>query len=124
LSGPVAQLTDRYLQRINPDLVKLRATRSERYDELSASLARQATDRNARPSVCTIRPPSGALVVSQLENSAVALQTAGSHGMRAAWMALEGEDPELLSTLRAYPPPGGRARDDDPARATGDVTPA
>jgi hypothetical protein len=23
--------------------------------------------------------------------------------MRAAWMALAGEDPELISTLRAYP---------------------
>ncbi|HEY2769456.1 MAG TPA: patatin-like phospholipase family protein [Solirubrobacteraceae bacterium] len=103
LSGPVARLTDRYLRRINPDLVQLRETRSQRYDELSASLARQATDRDATPSVCVIRPPADGLVISQLENSAAALQSAGSEGMRAAWMALEGEDPELLSTLRAYP---------------------
>jgi predicted patatin/cPLA2 family phospholipase len=124
LSGPVAQLTDRYLQRINPALVRLRETRSERYDELSASLARQAADRTATPAVCAIRPPAGALVISQTENSAVALQTAGSHGMRAAWMALEGEDPELLSTLRAYPPPDRPARDPGPVRATGGITPA
>jgi predicted patatin/cPLA2 family phospholipase len=118
LSGPVALLTDRYLQRINPALVKLRETRSERYDELSAALARQAADRAATPSVCVIRPPTGALVVSQLENSAVALQTAGSHGLRAAWMALEGEDPELISALRAYPKEHQGEPASDPAAAT------
>jgi predicted patatin/cPLA2 family phospholipase len=118
LSGPVARLTDRYLQRINPDLVRLRETRSERYDQLSVALAAQSTDREATPSVCVIRPPAGALVISQLENSAIALQTAGSHGMRAAWMALEGEDPELLSTLRAYPAPGSRTRDGEAVGAT------
>jgi hypothetical protein len=37
----------------------------------------------------------------------VALQSAGGDGMRAAWMALEGEDPELLATLRAYPTEAG-----------------
>jgi predicted patatin/cPLA2 family phospholipase len=103
LAGPVARLTDRYLQKINPTLVELRVTRSHRYDELSAQLAAQATDPSASPAVCVIRPPAGAHVVGQLENRPVALENAGSEGMRAAWMALEGEDPELLSTLRAYP---------------------
>ncbi len=117
LSGPVARLTDRYLERINPALVTLRETRSQRYDELSASLSAQAADPSASPSVCVIRPPAGTLVISQLENRAVALQTAGSHGMRAAWMALEGEDPELISTLRAYPAQkaGAGAAPSDPA---------
>ncbi len=27
----------------------------------------------------------------------------GSHGLRSAWMALAGEDPELIGTVRAYP---------------------
>jgi predicted patatin/cPLA2 family phospholipase len=103
LSSAVARLTDRYLQALNPALVELRVSRSRRYDELSASLAAQAADATASPRVCVIRPPAGALVVSQLEHRAAALQTAASHGLRAAWMAVEGEDPELLSTLRAYP---------------------
>jgi predicted patatin/cPLA2 family phospholipase len=106
LSGAVARLTDRYLRAINPRLVDLRESRSRRYDELSASLAAQAADRSASPTVCVIRPPAGSLVISQLEHRAQALQTAGSHGLRAAWMALEGEDPELLATLRAYPANG------------------
>lgn len=103
LSRAVAGLTDRYLQRINPALVTLRRTRSQRYDELSALLNTRARDPTSRPAVCVIRPPGGALLIGQLEHRAVALQTAASHGLRAAWMALEGEDPEVLSTLRAYP---------------------
>jgi predicted patatin/cPLA2 family phospholipase len=102
LSGAVARLTDRYLDRINPDLVPLRVHRSERYDEVSRQLADWAADRSASPAVCVIRPPAGALMISQLENRSAPLAMAGSHGMRAAWMALEGEDPELLSTPRAY----------------------
>jgi hypothetical protein len=42
-------------------------------------------------------------MVSQLESRALALQTAASHGLRSAWMALAGEDPEVIGTLRAYP---------------------
>jgi predicted patatin/cPLA2 family phospholipase len=103
LSGIVARLTDRYLQAINPALVTLRQTRSRRYDELSAWLAKHAADPAARPTVCVIRPPTGALLIGQLEHRSLPLQTAASHGLRAAWMALEGEDPELLATLRAYP---------------------
>ena len=52
--------------------------------------------------MCVIRPPADALLVGQMENRVSALTTAGSHGLRAAWMALEGEDPELLATPRAY----------------------
>jgi predicted patatin/cPLA2 family phospholipase len=111
LSTAVARLTDRYLRAINPCLVELRVTRSQRYDELSASLAAQAADHSGSPSVCVIRPPAGSLVVGQLEHRTVALQTAGSQGLRSAWMALEGEDPELLSTLRAYPQRGAQASD-------------
>lgn len=103
LSRGVSRLTDRYLQAINPSLVALRRTRSSRYDELSTRLAAQAADPVSRPSVCVIRPPSNAVLVGQLEHRTPVLQTAGSQGLRAAWMALEGEDPELLSTLRAYP---------------------
>jgi len=103
LSSVVARLTDAYLAKINPRLVELRLARSERYDELSARLAAQATDPAATPAVCVVRPPSDALMISQTEYRMNALAIAGSHGLRAAWMALEGEDPELLATPRAYP---------------------
>ncbi len=107
-SRAVAGLTDRYLQAINPRLVELRKTRSERYDRLSLELAQRAADASP-PAVCVIRPPAGALVIGQLEHRTAALQTAASHGLRAAWMALEGEDPELVATLRAYPPRGANS---------------
>jgi predicted patatin/cPLA2 family phospholipase len=102
LSSVVARLTDGYLRKINPALVDLRLSRSERYDRLSAELAAQASDPAATPAVCVIRPPADALLVGQMENRVSALTTAGSHGLRAAWMALEGEDPELLGMPRAY----------------------
>jgi predicted patatin/cPLA2 family phospholipase len=116
LSSGVARLTDGYLRKLNPALVELRLTRSERYDRLSAELAAQATDPAATPRVCAIRPPADALQIGQLENRVSALTTAGSHGLRAAWMALAGEDPELLGTPRAYArgradPPAGRRPD-------------
>jgi predicted patatin/cPLA2 family phospholipase len=114
LSGPVARLTDRYLERINPALVELRRRRSERYDRLSAQLAAQAADELASPLACVIRPPAGALMIGQLEHRLAALTIAGSQGLRAAWMALEGEDPELLSIPRAYP--RERAEPSPPAR--------
>jgi predicted patatin/cPLA2 family phospholipase len=106
LSPLVAKLTDRYLRAINPDLIELRETRSERYDALTAELAAQASDPASKPAVCVIRPASGATVVSQMESRQLTLQTAGADGMRAAWMALTGEDPELIGTLRAYPRAG------------------
>jgi len=102
LSSLVARLTDGYLNKINPALVELRLRRSERYDQLSAELAAQAADPTAAPAVCVIRPPADALLVGQMENRVSALTTAGSHGLRAAWMALAGEDPELLAAPRAY----------------------
>jgi predicted patatin/cPLA2 family phospholipase len=133
LSGPVGLLTDRYLRTINPGLVELRRTRSERYDELSAWLGRRAAESavavgsagaagsagsagsagaagaagaagSAEPAICVIRPPAETPGISQLEHRNEALQVAGSEGLRAAWMALEGEDPEVLDVLRAYPP--------------------
>ena len=103
LSRGIARVTDRYLRSINPALVELRRTRSERYDRLSELLQTRASDPTTSPAVCVIRPPAGALLIGNLEARASALQEAGSHGFRAAWMALEGEDPELLSILRAYP---------------------
>jgi predicted patatin/cPLA2 family phospholipase len=109
LAGPVALLTDRYLQGINPSLVNLRRTRSDRYDELSAWLGARAADP-ASPAVCVIRPPAGSVLIGQLEHRATALEIAASHGLRAAWMALEGEDPELIATLRAYPRNGAGQR--------------
>ncbi len=128
LSGPVGLLTDRYLRTINPGLVKLRRTRSERYDELSAWLGRRAAESAvasealnpdesavaaealspAEPAICVIRPPADATRISQLEYRNEALQVAGSEGLRAAWMAIEGEDPEVLDVLRAYPLGGSR----------------
>jgi predicted patatin/cPLA2 family phospholipase len=102
LSSGVARLTDRYLTKLNPALVELRLSRSERYDRLSAELGAQAADPAADPAVCVIRPPADALMVGQMENRVSALTTAGSHGLRAAWMALAGEDPELLGIPRAY----------------------
>ncbi|HZE06817.1 MAG TPA: patatin-like phospholipase family protein [Solirubrobacteraceae bacterium] len=117
LSHAVGRLTDGYLSKINPALVELRRSRSERYDRLTAELAAQCADPAASPAVCVIRPPAGSLLVGQLENRMTALAIAGSHGFRAAWMALEGEDPELLSVPRAYPVRHGSAADDAAARA-------
>jgi predicted patatin/cPLA2 family phospholipase len=109
LAGPVARLTNRYLEKLNPALVELVRTRSRRYDELSDRLAALAGDSEATPAVCVIRPPAGSLLISQTENRHRALAVAGSHGLRAAWMALAGDDPELLHTPVAYPRPGSLA---------------
>jgi predicted patatin/cPLA2 family phospholipase len=103
LSSLVARLTDNYLLRINPALVELRRTRSPRYDALTAELAAQSADPNHVPAVCVIRPPAGAVLAGQLEHRSSVLLRAGAEGFRAAWMAFRGEDPELISTLRAYP---------------------
>ena len=103
LSPVVARLTDRYLCAINPTLVELRASRSPRYDALTAELAALAADAECMPAVCVIRPAAGSLLISQLESRVSALRTAAADGMRSAWMALAGEDPELIGTLRAYP---------------------
>jgi predicted patatin/cPLA2 family phospholipase len=104
LSGPVARLTDRYLDKLNPALVELIHSRSARYDQLSADLAARAADAAAAPAVCVIRPPAGSLLISQTENRRDALAVAGSHGLRAAWTAMTGEDPELLSAPLALSP--------------------
>jgi len=104
LSGGIARLTDRYLEKLNPALVELRRSRSERYDQLSDELARQARAAADGPSVCVIRPPAQTPMIGQMENRLAALEAAGSLGLRAAWMALEGEDPELLNTPHAFPP--------------------
>jgi predicted patatin/cPLA2 family phospholipase len=119
LSGPVGLLTDRYLRTINPGLVHLRRTRSERYDKLSAWLGRRAAESatpteapHDQPAICVIRPPAETTAISQLEYRNEALQVAGSEGLRAAWMAVEGEDPEVLDVLRGYP--SGPARAPEP----------
>jgi predicted patatin/cPLA2 family phospholipase len=106
LSPLVARLTDRYLRAINPALIELRVTRSPRYDALTAELAAQTADPGHAPVTCVIRPPAGCVVVGQMEYRSSVLQTAGGEGLRAAWMALEGEDPELIGTLTAYPRSG------------------
>src|SRR5579863_92175 len=102
LSGTVANLTDRYLVKFNPALVELRRTRSARYDALVGELARQSRDPNAKPRVCVIRPPEGSPMISQMENRAAAMSSAAGHGFRAAWMALDGTDPEVVSVPRAF----------------------
>ena len=123
LSPLVARLTDRYLRAINPALIELRLTRSPRYDALTAELAAQAADPGHTPATCVIRPPSGCVVVGQLENRASVLGRAAGEGLRSAWMALEGEDPELIGTLRAYPSRGTGAVTEG-ANGTGRATPA
>lgn len=117
LSPVVGALTDRYLTPLNPALVALRRARSERYDRLSDDLAARHGDPAASPAVCVIRPPAGALAIGQLEHRSGALQRAGSEGLRAAWMAVEGEDPELLGILRAYPRAGHAGRETERARS-------
>src|SRR5579875_183641 len=102
LSSTVGNLTDRYLVKFNPELVELRRTRSARYDALTGELARQSRDPSAQPRVCVIRPPEGSPVISQMENRAAAMAGAAGHGFRAAWMALEGADPEVVSVPRAF----------------------
>lgn len=102
LSGTVANLTDRYLVKFNPALVELRRTRSARYDALVGELARQARDPAAVPAVCVIRPPAGTPMIGQMENRAAAMAGAAGHGFRAAWMALEGSHPEVVSVPRAF----------------------
>jgi predicted patatin/cPLA2 family phospholipase len=103
LSPVVARLTDRYLRGVNPALVSLRETRSPRYDALCSSLADWTADSERTPALCVIRPGAGALVVSQTESRVSVLRAGASQGLRSAWMALAGEDPELIGTLRAYP---------------------
>lgn len=99
MKGGIGNLTDRYLEKYNPALVPLRRSRSERYDALTAELAKRASEPLA--SVCVIRPPAGVPMVGQTENSRARLAAAGSHGFRTAWMALTGQDPELISVPRA-----------------------
>jgi predicted patatin/cPLA2 family phospholipase len=102
LSSSIANLTDRYLVKFNPALVELRRTRSARYDALIGELGRQAADPQAAPRVGVIRPPAGSPMIGQMENRASAMSAAAGHGFRAAWMALEGSDPELVSVPRAF----------------------
>jgi predicted patatin/cPLA2 family phospholipase len=102
LSSAVARLTDSYLRKLNPTLVTLRETRSERYDKLSAELAAAAADPGSTPAVCVIRPPAGTPMIGQLENRPDVLSLAGAHGFRAAWTALTGADPDLVRVPRAY----------------------
>ncbi len=110
-SRVVMRLTERYLLGLNPRLVDLNRTRSSRYDELTARLAAQAADRSRTPAVCVIRPPVGSTVVGHLERRGAALQSGASEGLRAVWVAIEGEDPEVLATLRAFPQdPGATQR--------------
>ena len=133
LSKGIARLTDRYLEKLNPALVELRRTRTERYDRLSSELASRAVshaddslwgpgdaghvgwhrhpeagdppqgESSGELRICVIRPPSGTPAIGQMENRHDQLTAAGSRGLKAAWMALEGEEPELLSTPQAFP---------------------
>lgn len=102
LSSTVGNLTDRYLVKFNPALVELRRTRSARYDALVGELSRQSQDPDAKPRVAVIRPPMGSPVISQMENRAAAMSSAGGYGFRSAWMALDGADPEVVSVPRAF----------------------
>jgi hypothetical protein len=107
LSPAVARLTDRYLRAINPALVELRRTRSQRYDALTAELAARMDDPGQVPAVCVLRPPAGSTVVGQLEHRTSVLRHGADDGLRTAWMALTGQDPEVLRVPRAYPAEAG-----------------
>jgi predicted patatin/cPLA2 family phospholipase len=107
LSPAVGRLTDRYLRAINPALVELRRTRSQRYDALTAELAAQMADPGYAPAVCVLRPPPGTTLVGQLEHRTSVLRSGANDGIRTAWMALTGQDPEVLRVPRAYPPGAG-----------------
>jgi predicted patatin/cPLA2 family phospholipase len=111
LSSVIARLTDRYLTGINPALVDLLRSRSARYDALTDQLAAQSRDPDQHPAVCVIRPPEGSVLVGQMEYRTSILRRAGCEGFRAAWMALTGEDPELIATLQAFPRRPVLARD-------------
>ncbi|MDE3131744.1 MAG: patatin-like phospholipase family protein [Acidobacteriota bacterium] len=102
LSSGIGNLTDRYLVKFNPALVELRRTRSARYDALIGELARQARDAQAHPRVAVIRPPAGSPMIGQMENRAAAMAGAAGYGFRAAWTALAGSDPEVVSVPRAF----------------------
>lgn len=110
LSGPISRLTVGYLAKLNPALVPLLATRSERYDRLSAELAAAAADPASAPAVCVFRPPAHVPRIGQMENRADPLIRAGSYGLRTAWMALTGEDPDLVNAPRAYSASSGPER--------------
>lgn len=103
----VRRLTDRYLRAINPALVELRRTRSQRYDALTAELAARMDDPGQVPAVCVLRPPAGSTVVGQLEHRTSVLRSGANLGLRTAWMAFTGQDPEVLRVPRAYPLEGG-----------------
>ncbi len=117
LSPIVTRLTDRYLLPLNPALGQLLRTRSERYDRLSDELGARHAAPDASPAVCVIRPPAGARPMGQLEHRSSVMQRAASEGLRAAWMAIEGEDPELLAVLRAFPAAGAAGRETETARS-------
>jgi predicted patatin/cPLA2 family phospholipase len=101
-SGPLAKLADRYLAGLNPALVELRRTRSARYDALIERLTLEAADPRSSPRVCIVRPVEPTAMISQVESRVSALAGAGAAGFRAAWMALEGGEPELLSVPIAF----------------------
>jgi predicted patatin/cPLA2 family phospholipase len=107
LSPAVGRLTDRYLRTINPALVELRRTRSQRYDALTAELASRMDDPRQVPAVCVFRPPADATVVGQLEHRTSVLRRGANDGLRTAWMALTGQDPDVLTVPRAYPAAAG-----------------
>jgi predicted patatin/cPLA2 family phospholipase len=107
LSRAVRRLIDRYLRAINPALVELRRTRSQRYDALTAELAARMDDPGHVPAVCVLRPPAGSTVVGQLEHRKSVLRRGADYGLRTAWMAFTGQDPEVLRVPRAYPVGGG-----------------
>jgi predicted patatin/cPLA2 family phospholipase len=107
LSPAVGRLTDRYLRGINPALVELRRTRSQRYDALTAELAARMDDPGQVPAVCVLRPPAGSTIVGQLEHRTSVLRSGANDGLRTAWMALTGQDPEVLIVPRAYAPEAG-----------------
>jgi len=99
LPGLVGRLTERYVKRINPALVELVHTRSERYDELSDRVAALASDTSQTPAVCVIRPPAGVTADwpdgepsqhardRRQRRLAYSLERSDRRGSRAAWRA-------------------------------------
>src|SRR5204863_4411911 len=109
LSPVIARLTDRYLRGINPALMELGRTRSPRYAALTADLAARSSDLEQVPAVCVIRSPAarlswGSSRIGHRHLGWPRVTDCARRGWRStARMALDGEDPEVISTPRACP---------------------
>jgi len=89
--GVADRLIVRRLRALNPALVDLYRARIAEYDRITADLAARAADPAAGPPwVEVVRPPRGALSVSQLERDPAALRAAADAAVVCAEAKLGG----------------------------------